>query len=143
MLTAASPLSTDQRDLDAAFIAAKAIGALDIGQAAVAVGGRVIALEGVEGTDGLLERVVNLRNHGRLGKAKRGVLVKCAKPQQELRADLPTIGVETIERAHRAGLVGVGVEAEKSLILERDGVVAAADAAGLFVIGLTGHSEDA
>ena len=58
----------------------------------MAIGGRAIALEGIEGTDGLLERVKDLRAHGRIAGKKRGVLVKCAKPGQELRADLPAIG---------------------------------------------------
>ena len=78
--------------IDAAFAAAKAIGALDIGQAAVAIGGRAIALEGIEGTDGLLERTGAARRMAGWPARQRGVLVKCAKPGQELRADLPAIG---------------------------------------------------
>ncbi len=66
----------------------------------------------------------------------RGVLVKCAKPGQELRADLPSIGPQTIEAAHAAGLAGIAVEAGRSLILEGPAVVARANALGLFVIGL-------
>ena len=132
----AVPLKGDWRDIDAAFAAARAIGALDIGQAAVAIGGRAVALEGVEGTDGLLERVKDLRGHGRIAGKKRGVLVKCAKPGQELRLDLPAIGPATIVAAHAAGLAGVGVEADRSLVLDFAGVVEAADRLGLFVIGL-------
>ncbi|RWQ32955.1 MAG: DUF1009 domain-containing protein, partial [Mesorhizobium sp.] len=66
----------------------------------------------------------------------RGVLVKCAKPGQELRADLPSIGPQTIEAAHAAGLAGIAVEAGRSLVLEGPTVVARANALGLFVIGL-------
>ena len=132
-LTKAQPRKSDRRDIDAAYAAAKAIGALDIGQAAVAIGGRVIALEGVEGTDGLLERVQQLRGHGRLAGRTRGVLVKCAKPGQELRADLPSIGPQTVEAAHAAGLAGIGVEAGRSLVLDGAAVIARADALGLFV----------
>jgi len=131
-----SPTDRDRRDIDAAHEAARAIGALDIGQAAVAVGGRVIALEGIEGTDGLLERVGDLRTHGRIGGAAGGVLVKCAKPGQELRADLPTIGPLTVEAAHAAGLAGIAVEADRSLVLEAATVAARADALGMFVFGL-------
>jgi len=137
LLTKASPTAADRRDLDAALAAAKAIGGLDIGQAAVAIGGRVIALEGIEGTDGLLERTKALRSHGRIAAAKRGVLVKCAKPSQELRADLPAIGLVTVEGAHAAGLAGIGVEAGRSLILDHAAVIARADALGLFVVGLS------
>ncbi|PZO79428.1 MAG: DUF1009 domain-containing protein [Mesorhizobium amorphae] len=135
-LTKARPTGADQRDLAGALEAARAIGRLDIGQAAVSIGGRVIALEGIEGTDGLLERTRELRRHGRLAGAKRGVLVKSAKPDQEMRADLPTIGPDTVQRAAAAGLSGIGVEAERSLILERDRLVREADALGLFVVGL-------
>lgn len=135
-LTKAAPRKSDWRDIEAAHAAAKAIGALDIGQAAVAIGGRTIALEGIEGTDGLLERTRQLRGHGRLAGRTRGVLVKCAKPGQELRADLPSIGPQTVEAAHAAGLVGIAVEAGRSLILEGPAVVARANALGLFVIGL-------
>ncbi len=135
-LTKAIPRKSDWRDIEAAHAAAKAIGALDIGQAAVAVGGRAIALEGIEGTDGLLERTKQLRGHGRLAGKTRGVLVKCAKPGQELRADLPSIGPQTVEAAHAAGLAGIAVEAGRSLILEGPVVIARANALGLFVIGL-------
>jgi DUF1009 family protein len=130
------PTERDRRDLDAAYAAAMAIGALDVGQAAVAVGGRAIALEGIEGTDGLLQRVRDLRSHGRIAGARGGVLVKCAKPGQELRADLPTIGPLTVEAAHAAGLAGIGVEAGRSLVLEAAKVAESADRLGLFVVGL-------
>jgi UDP-2,3-diacylglucosamine hydrolase len=135
-VTRAKPAASDQRDLDAAFAAAKAIGALDIGQAAVAIGGRVVAVEGIEGTDGLLSRVKSLREHPRLAARRRGVLVKCAKPGQELRADLPSIGPQTVTAAHEAGLVGIGVEAGRSIVLDHDRVASLADELGLFVIGM-------
>jgi UDP-2,3-diacylglucosamine hydrolase len=135
-MTRETPRKTDWPDLDAAYAAARAIGALDIGQGTVAIGGRVIAVEGIEGTDGLLERVKELRGHGRIAGRMRGVLVKCAKPQQELRADLPTIGPATVEMAHAAGLAGIGVEAGHALVLEFAELVARADALGLFVVGL-------
>jgi DUF1009 family protein len=135
-MSAARPGAEDRRDLDLAMAAARAIGALDIGQAAVAVRGRVIALEGIEGTDALLERAAELRNHPRLAGRTGGVLVKCAKPGQELRADLPAIGPQTVEAAHRAGLSGIGVEAGRSLVLDFQRVRARADELGLFVFGL-------
>ncbi|RWB56122.1 LpxI family protein [Mesorhizobium sp.] len=135
-LTAARPRQSDWRDIEAGRAAAKAIGALDIGQAAVAIGGRAIALEGIEGTKGLLERTRELRGHGRLAGKTRGVLVKCAKPGQELRADLPSIGPQTVEAAHAAGLAGIAVEAGRSLILEGPTTLSRANALGLFIIGL-------
>ncbi len=136
VMTKVGPQRADRGDIDAALEAALAIGRLDIGQAAVAIGGRAIALEGIEGTDGLLERVRELRNNGRIAGKERGVLVKCAKPGQEVRADLPTIGPATIEHAHAAGLVGVAVEAERAFVLEFARTIDRADALGLFVVGL-------
>ncbi len=119
-------------DMLAARDAAITIGALDIGQAAIAVGRRVVALEGVEGTDAMLQRVAELRLAKRINR-KGGVLVKCAKPQQEVRADLPAIGVSTVENALRAGLRGIAIEAGRTLILGYEETVAAANAAGLFI----------
>lgn len=135
-MTRMEPLPDDWRDLNAARQAALTIGALDVGQAAVSVNGRVIALEGIEGTDGLLARTKDLRSHGRIANLKRGVIVKCAKPDQELRADLPAIGPATVVGAHAAGLAGIGVEAGRSLVLDWGRVVEKADALGLFVVGL-------
>ena len=135
-MTSTAPQKSDWRDIDAAAAAARAIGVLDIGQGAVAIGGRAIALEGVEGTDGMLERVKELRSHGRLAAKKRGVLVKCAKPGQELRMDLPSIGPDTVTMAHAAGLAGIGVEADRSLVLDMANVIGEADRLGLFVVGL-------
>ena len=136
VMTVARPTAQDERDLKAASDAAIAIGELDIGQGAISVGGRVIALEGIEGTDGLLERTVDLRCHGRIVGKTRGVLVKRCKPQQELRTDLPAIGPETVTQAHAAGLVGIGVDPGRSFILEFEETIARADQLGIFIIGL-------
>jgi DUF1009 family protein len=141
VLTQVAPQKSDWRDIEAGLAAAKAIGALDIGQAAVAVGGRTIALEGIEGTAGLLDRAKLLRSHGRIAGKTRGVLVKCAKPGQELRADLPSIGPQTIEAVHAAGLAGIAVEAGRSLVLEGPETISRANALGLFVIGLPAATE--
>lgn len=135
-MTRAVPSADDQRDIEAALEAAKAIGQMDIGQAAIAVGGRVVALEGIEGTDGLLERMIGLRDHGRLGGKTGGVLVKCTKPSQDLRADLPAIGVKTVRDAQSAGLRGIAVEANRAFVLDFADTIAAANAAGLFISGL-------
>jgi len=135
VMTRAKPTAADEKDISAALEAARAIGRLDIGQAAIAVGGRVVALEGIEGTDGLLERMKDLRSHGRLAGKKRGVLVKCAKPGQESRADLPSIGPRTVVDAHAAGLAGIAVEAGRSFILETGETVRLANELGLFLLG--------
>lgn len=137
-----SPAKADMVSISKAMEAARTIGALDIGQGAVAVGKRVIALEGIEGTDGLLARVAHMRDHGRLAGKKGGVLVKCAKPDQELRADLPTIGPNTIIMAHAAGLNGVSVEAGRSLVLEAAEAVREADRLGLYLYGVTAEKTE-
>jgi DUF1009 family protein len=125
-------------DIDKAAEAARAIGKLDIGQAAVAVHGRVVAVEDAGGTDELLERVAALRQSGRIGKAG-GVLVKCMKPQQDSRLDVPTLGAETAHRARRAGLDGVAAEAGRTLLAGREETVAAFANAGLFLFGLASN----
>lgn len=139
-LTSKQPSERDRRDMAAGIAAARAIGALDIGQAAVAIGGRVVALEGVEGTDGLLERVRDLRGNGRIAAQSGGVLVKCAKPGQELRADLPAIGPATVEAVEAAGLCGIAVEAGRTFVLDHDETVRLSDAAGLFVFGFAAEA---
>lgn len=110
---------------------ARAIGALDIGQAVVVQGGNVLGVEGIDGTDALIRRCGPLQRDG-LG----AVLVKACKPQQERRVDLPSIGLSTLSLAAEHNYAGVGIEAEKSLIFERAEMLALADAEGLFVFGL-------
>jgi hypothetical protein len=124
-------------DIAKAIETARAIGALDIGQAAVVCDGLVLGVEAQEGTDALLRRVAELpaELRGAPGRRK-GVLAKVAKPIQEERVDLPTIGLATIRGADRAGLAGVVGIAGKALVVDRSAVAAAADAAGLFVVGV-------
>jgi DUF1009 family protein len=133
---ALSPNDDDLHDIARATEAADALGRLDVGQGAISIGGRIVALEGVEGTDQMIERVATLRAEGRISNRRRGVLVKLCKPQQDVRADLPSIGESTIVNASKAGLAGVAVEAGRALILNRKAVIEAADAAGLFVCGM-------
>jgi DUF1009 family protein len=97
----------------------------------------VLAIEAAEGTSGLLANVAAMRKNGRLRLPKRaGVLVKAPKPNQDRRVDLPAIGTETIKEAAAAGLKGIAVEAGGCLIADADALVRAADAAGLFVMGV-------
>jgi len=114
----------------------RALAPFDVGQAAIVVSGRIVAIEAAEGTDALIERCTALKAARRVSKGGRGVLVKRSKPGQDLRVDLPTIGPETIRRAAEAGLDGIAVEAGRVLIAERPAAIARADAAGLFVFGV-------
>ena len=123
-------------DARTAMDAARAIGELDIGQAAVAVNGLVVAVEAAEGTDAMLERVGELHSKGRVKWSGRaGVLAKCSKPQQDLRVDMPTIGPRTVMGVAKAGLAGIVVEAGRVMIAERAETVKAADESGTFILG--------
>ncbi|MCD2171453.1 LpxI family protein [Rhizobium sp. C4] len=130
------PDTEAEDDIRVAIDAALQLGRLDIGQGAVAVGGRVVALEGPEGTDAMLARVAEMRANGRISRRRKGVLVKLAKPQQDERADLPALGLVTLENARLAGLSGIVGEAGRALILDRTELARAADAAGMFVHGV-------
>jgi hypothetical protein len=132
-----APGAEHDADIAGAIKVARAIGELDIGQGAVVCDGLTLAVEAQEGTDALLRRVAELPAdlHGAPAR-RRGVLAKVAKPIQEERVDLPTIGVATVEGAARAGLAGIVGIAGKMLVIDRAAVAAAADAAGLFVTGV-------
>jgi UDP-2,3-diacylglucosamine hydrolase len=135
LLTGRAPGARSAEELALALHAARSLGALDVGQAAVAAGGRVVAVEGAEGTDALLQRVGELRRAGRI-PAKGGVLVKCMKPTQDRRLDVPAIGAATAAGAKAAGLDGVGAEAGGAILVGRDETLAAFRQAGLFLMGL-------
>ncbi|MFD1694168.1 LpxI family protein [Roseibium aestuarii] len=140
-LGALHPDAAALADVGLAREAARRLGDLDIGQGAIAVAGRVVALEGAEGTDAMLERCAQLRASGRVrARAPSGVLVKTVKPGQDLRVDLPTIGPKTVALAKAAGLAGIAVQSGGALIAEREETLRAADAAGLFVFGFAGDS---
>ena len=114
-----------------------ALGPFDIGQAVVVIDGHVVAVEDIEGTDGLLARVARLREAGRIrAKSGRGVLVKAPKSGQDLRFDLPTVGPKTIEGVAKAGLAGMAVIAGNTIAADSQGMIAAADKASLFIQGL-------
>jgi hypothetical protein len=116
----------------------QALGPYDVGQAVIVIDGHVVAVEDIEGTDGLLARVARLRGEGRIrGKAPRGVLVKAPKRGQDLRFDLPAIGVRTVQGAAAAGLAGIAIAAGNAVVAEPQAMIAAADAAGMFVNGIS------
>ncbi len=125
------PNAEDEDNIRVGILAAQDIGRRDIGQAAVAQSGRVLASEDAMGTDALLQRAGKMNPDG-----PGGVLVKVRKPAQERRADLPAIGHETVRAATLAGLRGIAIEAGGALVFDREGVIRAADAQGLFVVGV-------
>jgi len=136
-LGAVAPTAEHQDDIAKAFRIVHALGALDVGQAAVVCEGLALAVEAAEGTDTMLARIPHLRESLR-GTAdnKRGVLVKALKPTQDAKTDMPVVGVETVKNAAAAFLAGIAVEAGKALILDKEAVLAEANRLGLFVVGV-------
>lgn len=107
------------------------LGALDVGQSVIVQQGLVLGVEGIEGTDELIRRCADYRRKG-----TGGVLVKLRKIQQDMRIDLPTIGIATIENAHKAGLRGIAVHAGNALIVDEQKVIELANNYKMFVIGV-------
>ena len=128
VLTARKPTAEEQADIDVGVAAARAIASLDIGQTVVVKQRVVVAVEALEGTDATIERA-----HALAGE--RLTVVKTAAPNQDRRFDLPIIGVATVQTLHANGVSCLAVEAGTTLLLERDRVLAAANDAGLCVIG--------
>ena len=104
---------------------------MDVGQSVVVQQGLVLGVEGIEGTDKLIERCGTYQRKG-----TGGVLVKLRKPQQDMRIDLPTIGTKTIENMHNAGLRGVAVHAGNALIVNEKEVIDLADKYKMFIVGI-------
>jgi hypothetical protein len=137
-LTRAAPDAQGEADIASGLGVLRALSPFDVGQAVVVIDGHVVGVEDIGGTDGLLGRIAQLRAQGRLrAAARRGVLVKAPKSGQDQRFDLPTIGVRTVDGAREAGLAGIAVAAGATQIVDPQAVIAAADAAGLFVTGVT------
>lgn len=134
--TSASP--GDAADISMGMAVIRALGPFDIGQSAVVAEGRIEAIEGVEGTDRMILRAGQRRMDARHDIARRGgVLVKRSKPGQDLRVDMPAIGPATITGAENAGLYGIAVEANRVVVAQRAHTMRAADAAQIFVEGIT------
>jgi len=136
-LTRIAPDDASTADIAKGREVIRALSPFDIGQAAVVIDGHVVAVEDIEGTDGLLARAARLREEGRIrAAANHGVLVKAPKSGQDLRFDLPTIGPRTIEGAVSAKLAGIAVVAGNTLVADPQAMIEKADAAGLFITGV-------
>lgn len=131
VLTKKTPSADQWEDIRFGYPIAKEIGRLGIGQTVVVKNRVVVAVEAVEGTDGAIER------GGKL--AKRGcVVIKASKPQQDLRFDVPAVGIETIKRMREAGGAVLALEAGKTILLEKELLLEQADACGIAVVALEG-----
>jgi len=127
-LTKRAVTDAESDDFDFGYRMADAIAGLDIGQTIVVKDRAVVAVEAMEGTDETIQRA------GRLAGA--GVrVVKVAKPGQDMRFDVPVIGVATIEAMRAAGASALSIDAGRTLVIDGDAVFAAADAAGIAVVG--------
>lgn len=131
VLTKAKPDKQALADITRGIEVGLELGRLDVGQSVVVQQGLVLGVEGIEGTDKLIERCGTYRRKG-VG----GVLVKLRKPQQDMRIDLPTIGTKTIENMHNAGLRGVAVHAGNALIVNEKEVIDLADKYKMFIVGI-------
>lgn len=132
LLAGAEPSAQDAKDIARAQAVLDALGAQDVGQGVVVAAGQVLGIETAQGTDAMLRFVAETPEA--LRKAGKGVLVKGAKPEQELRVDMPTIGPKTIELAAAAGLAGVVIDAGRVLLIDRAAILAAAERLGLFLL---------
>ena len=124
-----------EADVELAAESAVLIGALDAGQGVVVAGGRILAMEGPEGTDQMLERVAMIREQkrARWKFGKEGLLLKRARPGQDLRFDMPTIGPRTVENANKAGLAGIICAAGQVLCVNRKETIRKAGEMGLIL----------
>ena len=126
------PNEQNQLDIELAIKVVKTLGWLDIGQGAIVHNGIVLGVEAIEGTDNLIKRCGELKRADNYG----GVLVKLSKPGQELRMDLPTIGINTIKNIHEAGFKGIVIEANKAIFLDREEAIGYANRHHMFIVSL-------
>ena len=129
-LTRRSPDAGERADLQYGREIAKRIADLDLGQTVVVNEGACIAVEAMEGTDAVIERAASL-SHG-----KRLAVVKVARPRQDMRFDVPVVGVKTIQAMQRCHATALAVEAGRTLLFDRDDLMALADEAGITIVGL-------
>jgi DUF1009 family protein len=136
-LTQKPPSPADREDAILGLAVIDAMGSFDIGQAVVVCAKRILAVEAAEGTDRMLARIAELRRDGRIKTpVGAGVLVKAAKPTQDRRFDLPSIGPATVAAVKDAGLAGIAARAGDVIVAEATAMIEAADQAGVFVAGL-------
>ncbi len=112
------------------------LGRLDVGQSTIVQQGLVLGVEGIEGTDELIKRCSSYKRKG-----SAPILVKLRKPQQDMRIDLPTIGLTTIENMHKSGLKGIAIHAGNALIVDEQKVIELANKYQMFIVGIVPDME--
>lgn len=133
--TKRSPTRTEKKDIAVGWDIAKQIGRLDIGQCVVTGGGSVLAVEAVDGTDATIQR------GGSLGDGT-AVVVKVSKPDQDLRFDMPAVGVETIRTMDAANARVLAAEAGRTVVFEKEKMIELADRCGIAIVGIDGDQDD-
>ncbi|MFO7559643.1 MAG: UDP-2,3-diacylglucosamine diphosphatase LpxI [Desulfobacterales bacterium] len=132
--TKRKPSRTEKRDITLGWEIAKEVGRLDIGQCVVVGGGSILAVEAIDGTDATIMR------GGKLGSGN-ATVVKVCKPDQDLRFDIPAIGLETIKTMHAADVKMLAIEAGKAVVFEKEKMIALADKWKMSIIAME-KSED-
>jgi DUF1009 family protein len=137
VLTRRSPSNEEQNDAQYGRAVARHLAQYDIGQTVVVAGGACVAVEAMEGTDATIERAGNIMA-GLEGDAstlsRRLTVVKVAKPNQDMRFDVPVVGVKTIEVMRAAGAGCLALDAGKCLLIDGDAVIQAADQQGIAIL---------
>ena len=123
------PTGVEKADMEFGFFVAKELGRLDIGQTVVVKNRAVMALEAIEGTDECIRRGGKLANAG-------AVVAKVSKPNQDNRFDVPTVGQKTLEVMAEVGATALAIEAEKTLMVDREGMIAFAEEKGICIVAM-------
>jgi len=140
VLTKRAPSEQEKKNIEYGRTVARGLGQFDIGQTVVVAENACVAVEAMEGTDATIERAGQTVAQTFAGEGARATLdrsltvVKIAKPKQDMRFDVPVIGVKTIEVMRKSGATCLALDAGKCLLLDGDAVVVAADEAGITVV---------
>jgi DUF1009 family protein len=128
VMTKRAPIDAELADLECGYAVADAIAGLDIGQTIAVKSTAIVAVEGMEGTDAVIARAAQLAGTGVR-------IIKVAKPNQDMRFDVPVVGVSTIEAMQAAGATLLSVDAGRTLMIDGEAIIRAADEAGIAIVG--------
>jgi len=138
LLTRRAPDANEQANITYGRSVARHLAQFDIGQTVVIAEAACVAVEAMEGTDAAIERAGTITRHRSLGDSptysRALTVVKVAKPNQDMRFDVPVIGLKTIETMQAAGATCLALDAGRCLLLEGDRIIAAADAASICIV---------
>ncbi len=147
VLTRREPTEQERADIEYGLTVARGIAGFDLGQTVVIAAGACVAVEAMEGTDATILRAGSLMQSvdadaGASTLARALTVVKVAKPKQDVRFDVPVIGVPTLEVMQRAGATCLAIEADRTLIFDRSAVVEAANAAAIAIVAMPGLAKE-